>query len=46
MAEGTAPVLNGPNFDEMLILQTDESSEGLGGVFNQLDPNSQEHPVA
>ena len=40
------PVLLAPNLDEVFILQTDASKEGLGAVLSQADHKGQERPVA
>ena len=40
------PVLQASNFDEVFILQTDASEEGLGAVLSQADHKGQERPVA
>ena len=40
------PVLQAPNLNEVFILQTDASKEGLGAVLRQVDHKGQERPVA
>ena len=41
----TAPVLAYPDYEELFILYTDASYEGLGFIFVQEGPDGKEHPV-
>ena len=42
----TAPVLNTPDLNNEMILQTDASNRGVGAVLSQMDSEGEEHPIA
>ena len=39
------PVLQSPNHDKQMILQTDASNRGIGEVLSEVDDNVEEYPI-
>ena len=40
------PVLQSPDYDRSLLVQTDASDHGMGAVLSQMDEDGFDHPVA